>query len=257
MSEGPQHLFDLTGQVAIVTGSASGLGVGIARILAEAGAFVVAADIADAEAAAQVDLLLADGLPAAAMGLDIGDEASIVAFCEAVVARHGAPAILVNNAGLQDRQLLVEATAEEWDRINRVNARGPFLLTREVARRMIDAGNGGRIINVASASLTGQIVTGLASYTASKGAVLGLSRASALELAPHGITVNVVHPGGVITPGSMQAKGPPTEGPARRPPPLGRCEPQDIGAAVLFFASSAGRFVTNQVLNVDGGFSVT
>jgi NAD(P)-dependent dehydrogenase (short-subunit alcohol dehydrogenase family) len=99
------------------------------------------------------------------------------------------------------------------------------------------------------------LVTGGASGI--KGALLGLSRASAFELADFAITVNTVLPGGVATAGAIGAKGPAAEGPARRQPPLGRCEPRDIAAAVLFFASPAARYITNQVLTVDGGWSVT
>jgi NAD(P)-dependent dehydrogenase (short-subunit alcohol dehydrogenase family) len=165
--------------------------------------------------------------------------------------------VLVNNAGVQDRELLLESTASEWDRTNAINARGPFLMTREIARAIVAAGGGGRIVNIASAALVGSMVKGLAAYTASKGALLGLSRASAFELADHAVTVNTILPGGVATPGAIAAKGPAAEGPARRRPPLGTCEPRDIGAAVLFFASPAARYVTNQVLTVDGGWSVT
>jgi NAD(P)-dependent dehydrogenase (short-subunit alcohol dehydrogenase family) len=164
---------------------------------------------------------------------------------------------LVNNAGLQDRQLLLEGTSAEWDRMNVVNARGPFLMTREIARAMAATGRGGRIVNIASTALIGSLIKGLASYAGSKGALLALSRASALELIEYAITVNTLLPGGVATPGAIGAQGPAAEGPGRRRPPLGVCEPRDMGAAVLFFVSPAARFVTNQVLAVDGGWSVT
>jgi NAD(P)-dependent dehydrogenase (short-subunit alcohol dehydrogenase family) len=122
---------------------------------------------------------------------------------------------------------------------------------------MIKTQRGGRIVNVATAGLRGLIIKGLASYLGSKGALLGLTRSSAFELAEHNITVNLLLPGGVGTPGAIAAKGPPVEGPARRRPPLGICEPRDIGTAILFFVAPAARCVTNQVLAVDGGFSVT
>jgi len=122
---------------------------------------------------------------------------------------------------------------------------------------MVAAGQGGRIVNIASTALIGSLIKGLAAYAGSKGALLGLGRASALELAEHAITVNTVLPGGVATPGAIGARGPPAEGPARRRPPLGMCEPRDIGAAVLFFVSPAARHVTNQVLAVDAGWSVS
>jgi len=257
MAERSTSPFDLGGKVALVTGGASGIGAGIAAVLAEAGATVVIAD-RDAAGGRRAAAGLCDlGRRAGAVHVDLADEASIVQGCAEVVSVHGAPWALVNNAGVQDRELLLESTASEWERTNAINARGPFLMTREIARTMAAAGVGGRIVNIASAALVGSLVKGLAAYTASKGALLGLSRASAFELADHAITVNTILPGGVATPGAIGAKGPAAEGPARRRPPLGTCEPRDIGAAVLFFASPAARYVTNQVLAVDGGWSVT
>ena len=231
----------LSGRVAIVTGGASGIGAGIAAVLGEAGATVVVADIVES----------------ATVRIDLASEDSIVSGCAEIIAKHGTPWALINNAGLQDRQLLLEGTAQEWDRMNAVNARGAFLMTREIARAMVASKQGGRIINIASCSLGGQIVKGLAAYMGSKGALAALSQASAFELAEHAITVNTILPGGVPTPGAINAKGPPVEGPARRRPPLGMCEPRDIGAAVLYFASPAARYVTNQTLTVDAGFSIT
>ena len=253
----PSASFSLTDKVALVTGGASGIGAGIATVLAQADATVVIADIDDARAATQAAALTEAGYTAWAAHIDLADEDSIVRGCTEIVSRYGAPWLLVNNAGLQDRQLLLEGTAAEWDRMNRVNGRGPFLVTRDIARAMVAKGDGGRIVNIGSAALVGSIVKGLAAYVGSKGALLALSRASALELVEYGITVNTVLPGGVATPGAVAAKGPPVEGPGRRRPPLGMCEPRDIGAAVLFFASPAARYVTNQVLAVDGGFSIT
>jgi NAD(P)-dependent dehydrogenase (short-subunit alcohol dehydrogenase family) len=257
MGTPPIASFSLTDKVALVTGGASGIGAGIATVLAQADATVVIADIDDARAATQAAALTGAGYTAWAVHLDLADEDSIIRGCSEVVSRYGAPWLLVNNAGLQDRQLLLEGTAAEWDRMNQVNGRGPFLVTREIARAMVAKEEGGRIVNIGSAALVGSIVKGLAAYVGSKGALLALSRASALELVEYGITVNTILPGGVATPGAMAAKGPPVEGPGRRRPPLGMCEPRDIGAAVLFFASPAARCITNQVLAVDGGFSIT
>ncbi|MDH4039160.1 MAG: SDR family oxidoreductase [Gammaproteobacteria bacterium] len=250
-------MFSLEGRIAVVTGGATGIGAGITTVLAEAGATVVIADIDEASARRQVALLTGAGHSAGAVQVDLADEASIVRACEEVVDTFGDPWILVNNAGLQDRELLLESTASQWDRMNAVNARGPFLMTREIARVMAAAGEGGRIVNIASAALVGSVVRGLVAYTASKGAVLGMSQASAFELAEHKITVNTVLPGGVATPGAIAATGPVPEGPARRTPPLGRCEPRDIAAAVCFFATPAARYITNQVIAVDGGFTVS
>ena len=242
----------LTGRIAIVTGGASGIGIGITELLAEAGATVVIADI-DAEGAERQARALGDaGHKADHVRLDLRDEASVVAVCAEVVGKHGVPWVLVNNAAVQDRELLLEATASEWDRTIGVNARGPFLMTLEIGRAMRDAGVGGRIVNIASNGLNGAIIKGLSSYSMSKGALLAFGRPAGLELAEHGITINTVLPGGVITPGGMNARGPAPEGPGLRPPLLGMCEPRDVGAAVLLFASAEAGDVTNRVLAVDG-----
>jgi 2-deoxy-D-gluconate 3-dehydrogenase len=258
MSLCPVPSFSLAGKIAIVTGGASGIGVGIATLLANAGATVVIADRDAAAAAALATTLNEAGHQAGSVAVDLADEASILRACAEVIARFGAPWILVNNAGIQDRQLLLEGTSEEWDRMNAVNARAPFLLTREFGRAMVERGEGGRIVNVATAGLRGSVVKGLAAYVASKGSLQALSQISAFELAEHGITVNTVLPGAVGTPGAINAKGPLPDGPARRALPLGPiCEPGDIAAAVYFFATPAARYITNQVVAVDAGFSIT
>jgi NAD(P)-dependent dehydrogenase (short-subunit alcohol dehydrogenase family) len=249
--------FSLAGRLAVVTGGASGIGAGIAEVLAGAGAKVVIADI-DAEGAqARADALIASGHSASAVTIDLADEGSVVRGCAEIAASHGTPWLLVNNAGLQHRELLLEGSVAHWERNNAVNARGPYLMTREIGKAIVASGQGGRIVNVASSGLVGQMVRGLAAYLASKGALAALTQASALELAEHGITVNTVLPGGVGTPGAISAEGPPPVGPGNRRPPLGMCEPGDIGSAVLYFATPAARYVTNQVLCVDAGFSIT
>jgi NAD(P)-dependent dehydrogenase (short-subunit alcohol dehydrogenase family) len=248
--------FTLTGKFAVVTGGASGIGAGIAEVLAEAGAKVVIADIDAAGAERQAQALRQAGGDAASIVIDLADEASVVAAGAAIVAQHGAPLLLVNNAGLQHRELLLEGTAEFWDKTHAVNARGAYLVSRELARAMVEAGQGGRIVNCATTGLAGQLCHGHAAYLSSKGALAALTTAMALELAPHAITVNTVLPGGVGTPGAMGAQGPAPTGPGIRRPPLGFCEPRDIAAAVLFFATPAARYITNQVLAVDAGFSI-
>jgi NAD(P)-dependent dehydrogenase (short-subunit alcohol dehydrogenase family) len=257
MAEGLKGPFDLTGRVAVVTGAASGIGAGIAEVLSDAGATVVIVDRDRAGAERQAASLTAAGGKAGVVEIDLGDEASIVRGCAEIVAAWGAPWVVVNNAGLQHRELLLEGTVEFWDRTNAVNARGPFLMTRELGRAMAAKGAGGRIVNIASAALIGSICKGHAAYAASKAALLGLSKASALELIGDRITVNTVLPGGVATPGAASVQGPRPEGPGCRPPPLGLSEARDIGAAVLFFAGPGAGRVTDQVIAVDAGWSLS
>lgn len=249
--------FDLTGRVAVVTGAASGIGAGIGAVLADAGATVVIADRDRAGAEAQAASLTAAGGKAGVVEIDLADEASVVRGCAEIVSRWGAPWVLVNNAGLQHRELLLEGTVEFWDLTNAVNARGPFLMTRELGRAMAAKGEGGRIVNIASAALIGSLCKGHAAYAASKAALLGLSKAAALELMADRITVNTVLPGGVATPGAIGAQGPRPEGPGGRSPPLGLSEPRDIGTAVLFFAGPGAGRVTDQVIAVDAGWSLS
>jgi len=249
--------FSLSEKVAVVTGGASGIGAGIAETLAEAGAVVVIADRDAPAAAATAGALSGKGLRVEAVGMDVADERSVVAACREIVARHGAPWALINNAGIQDRQFLLEETAEAWDRIQAVNARGAFLVTRELGREMARGGAGGRIVNVASGVLAGMLAKGAAAYVASKGALAAFSSITALELVEHGVTVNTVLPGAVPTPGVLGAKGPPTSGPGTRRAPLGLCEPRDIGAAVLFFAGPGAGRITDQVVAVDAGWSLS
>ena len=215
------------------------------------------ADRDHAEASRQAAAITAAGHEAIAVAVDLADEDSITAACTHVVANVGVPWLLVNNAALQDREPLLEATVSEWDRIHAVNARGAFLMTRESARAMVASGHGGRIVNIASNALRGGLIKGLTSYVSSKGAIAALSLATAFELAEHSITVNTILPGAVVTPGAVNAKGAISDGPARRQTPFGFQEPREIGAAVLFFASLAARPITNQVLAVDGGFSIS
>ncbi len=250
-------LFSLDGRVALVTGGASGIGEGICEVLCEAGATVVIADVDEVGARAKAEALAKSGGKADAVVVDLADETSIVAACSEVVERHGTPWLLVNNAGLQHREYLLEGSVAHWERINTINARAPFLMTREVARAMIAGGRGGRIVNCTSAGLAGQFVKGLAAYMASKGGLRSLTTMSAYELAEHRITVNEVLPGGVGTPGSIGAEGPPPEGPGNRPPLLGMVTPRDIGSAVLYFATPAAHRVTGQQLAVEAGGTLT
>lgn len=252
-----EELFSLKGRLALVTGGSAGIGLGIAEVLAGAGAKVAITgrDLANAEAAAEK--LRGEGLDVWAARLDPAEEQSVVEACREVIAAHGTPWILVNNAGKQDGELLLEGTSEHWDETYATNLRGPYLLTREIGRAMVEAGGGGRIVNIASRVVQGRMMAGLGAYVSSKSGMVGLSMASATELVDYGITVNTLLPGGVMTPGGMTAKRPEID-PGKLPPrpPMGLSDPKDIGAAVLFFASPAAHKITNQVVGLDAGFSV-
>ena len=158
-------LFNLAGRVAVVTGGAKGIGAGIAEVLAEVGATVVVADADRDSAKARVDALTDTGHHAVAISVDVADEESVIAASAMIAADVGAPWLLVNNAALQDRELLLEASASHWDTIHAVNARGAFLMTREIAKQMVAAGRGGRIVNIASNALRGGLIKGLAAYS--------------------------------------------------------------------------------------------
>jgi len=252
-----EQLFSLKGKLALVTGGSAGIGLGIAEVLAGAGAKVVITgrNLPNAEDAAAK--LREDGFDVWPRGLDPANEQSVVDACNAVIAAHGTPWILVNNAGKQDGELLLEGSAEHWDETYATNLRGPYLMTREFGRAMAEAGEGGRIVNIGSRVVQGRMMAGLGAYVSSKTGMLGLSMASATELVEHGITVNTLLPGGVLTPGTMAANHVPVT-PDKLPPkpPMGMSSPQDIGAAVLFFASPAAHKITNQVVGLDAGFSV-
>ena len=244
-------IFGLQGRTAIVVGGASGIGAGIARMLADAGARVTIMDRAGS-AAGEVAAGLGDQARAAAV--DVTDEEGLVAAFAGVFEQAGTPWLLVNCAGVQDRVLLTEGASADWDRNFAVNLRGSFLCLREVSKQMIAGGGGGRIVNITSTSGAAPVMRGLSAYSASKAGANALTRSAAFELMEHGITVNAVMPGGVDTPGARAAKGPPGSGRALDPPVLGYCTPEDIGAAVLYFASPMAGRCTGTTLAVDGGF---
>jgi NAD(P)-dependent dehydrogenase (short-subunit alcohol dehydrogenase family) len=246
--------FRVDGKVALITGGASGIGFATASLFAQAGAriFVLDRDAAAAEAAAAKI-----GGNAAARALDVADEASIVRVFAEIDTAAGAIDILVNNAGTAIRRPAVEQTLDEWNRVLAVNMTGVFLAARTAARHMLAHGEGGAI--VATASIMGLSGGGLypnISYQATKGAIVNMTRALAVEWAKHNIRVNAVAPTYVRTPFIAPLLAQPELVAAiERMTPLGRmAEPEEVASAILFLASPAAAMITGHTLPVDGGF---
>lgn len=249
-------LYDLGGKVALVIGGAEGMGKEVCLYLAAAGAHVAVSDINLEWAQDTAREITDSGGVAKAYGVDLAQEASVVAMVGAVCADQGTVDILVNVAGIQNRALLADTSLELWDKVHHVNLRGPFIAIREVASIMRARGNGGRIVNISSMGSVHPIFEGLVAYNSSKAGMNGLTRNAAFELAESGITVNAVLPGNTTTAGQARTPGPPIDmSKIKNPiPPLGRAgRVSDIASAVLFLVAPASEWITGQTLIVDGG----
>jgi NAD(P)-dependent dehydrogenase (short-subunit alcohol dehydrogenase family) len=246
----------LDGCVAIVTGGARGIGRETAETLAAAGARVVLADLDRQEAESAAAEIQASGLHATATVANVADEASVNAMVQATLEREGRLDILVNNAGIAIRRPAVDLALDDWDKVLSVNLTGSFLCARAAARPMIAAG-GGAIVNVASImGLSGGGLYPNVSYQATKGAIVNMTRALAVEWAAHAIRVNAVAPTYVRTDliGPI-LKDPELVARIEAMTPLKKlAEPADIAAAIAFLVSPAAAMITGHTLSVDGGF---
>ena len=245
--------FDLTGQVALVTGAARGIGRDLARALAACGAQVLAG-VRD-PSAPDVAWTAPDGGRVRPLRLDVTDVAGTRAAVDAAVAAHGRIDILVNNAGLGANHDALDVSEADWDTMMAVNLKGVFFASQAVGRHMVGRGYG-RIVNLSSqAGLVG--IRRHAVYSASKGGVNLLTKVLALEWAPHGVTVNAIAPTWIYTPGTAERLDDPVflaEVLARIP--IGRVgTTADVAAAVVFLSSRASGLVTGAILPVDGGWT--
>ncbi len=247
----------LEGRVALVTGAGAGIGRGIAQTFAREGAHVVVADI-DADAAGQVaaEIVTANGA-AEAHAVDVTDTPQVKQLMAAIGERHGKLDVLINNAGVGERSDFRHLSDEAWDRVWKVNLDGTVRCARE-AFELLRASSRGAIVNLASV-MAEKHTRQMAVYSATKGAVLALSRSLAVEYAPYGIRVNTLLPGYVETAligryisNPMIAKGLLAQTPLRR---FGT--PEDIANAALFLASDEAAYITGAALNVDGGMGTT
>lgn len=245
--------FKLDNKVAIVTGAAQGLGQGIAIGLAEAGADIALVDILDmSESKKQVEAL---GRRCIAIQADLSDKASVAKIVDTTVKNMGGIDILFNNAGIIRRAPITEFTEKDWDDVMNINIRTLFFLSQAVGKVMIEQGRGGKIVNTASMlSFQGGIL--VPSYTASKSAVMGLTRLLANELGAHNINVNAIAPGYMATENTKALR----EDKARNKAILDRIPagrwgtPQDLQGVAVFLASEASAYMQGYTVAVDGGW---
>ena len=247
----------LRNKVAVVTGAGSGIGQGIALRFAEEGAKVVVDDIMAERAHETVARIKAEGGDAVAVKADVTKRTEVRRMLQTALDRYGWYDILVNNAGRISYAPFLELSEEDWDNVMALNNRAVYLCTQEAAREWVGRSRPGRVVNIGS--VAGEMAReGMAHYSASKAAVRMFTRAVALELAPHKITVNCVAPGAV--PGTRIGGGSGQVSPEAlamfsRSQPMGRvATPRDIANAALFYASDDAGYVSGQITYVDGAW---
>ncbi len=258
MDEQILKLFDLSGQVAVVTGGAVNIGRGISLALAGAGADVAIVYNSSEEPAGDVvEEIERKGGRAVALGADVRDRDRVEGVFQSVLDLFGRIDILVNNAGVFTVSPQVDLSPDDWDAVLDTNLKGIFLYSRTTARLMIAQGDGGRLVNIASINGMHPGFGGTAHYDASKGGVIAYTRSLAAELAPNGIRVNAVCPG-LMDLRNLRKNAPELAETVEARTPLKRLgRPEDIGNAVLFLVSRAADWITGETLTVDGGYLLT
>jgi 3-oxoacyl-[acyl-carrier protein] reductase len=244
-------MFDLSGKVALVTGASRGIGCSIAKILAENGAHVVciSRNVSDVQSVA--DEITAAGGSATAVACDISDSDNVTKLIKETVVTHNHLDILVNNAGVTRDNLLMRMSEDDWNTVLNINLKAAFIAIKAAARAMIKQRKG-RIINISSiVGLIGN--AGQVNYAASKAGLIGLTKSTARELAPRGITANCIAPGYIATDMTNEL-GNEVQQSLNEKIPLGRIgQVEDIAYAVTFLASDEAEYITGQTLTIDGG----
>lgn len=241
-------MFRLDGKIALVTGASSGIGTGIAQALHAQGAHVVLTGRREAELNAVAVQL---GERASVMPADLNDPAAPAALIEGIEAAHGKLDILVNNAGFTRDMLALRMGDEDWNAVLEVDLNAPFRLARAALRGMMKR-RGGRIVSIASiVGVTGN--AGQANYAAAKAGLIGMSKALAQEVAPRGVTINVVAPGFIATPMTDKLSDDQKSGLLSRIPMKRMGSAQDVASAVAYLASDEAAWVTGATIHVNGG----
>lgn len=246
----------LQNKATIVTGSSRGIGKAIVVAMAGEGAKVVVNYVSHRKEAEQVVTMIRNkGGKAISVQADISRKEDVERLIKQALNEYGRIDVLVNNAAVVVGDLMIDTSYEDWHRTFGVNIHGGFYCTQIVSKEMIKQGEGGRIINISS--VCGAIALAKRSaYSATKGAMEAFTRCSALELAPYKITVNAVAPGATNTEINIPLYTPSIRRALERRIALGRiAEPEDMPGAVIFFASESAKYITGQVLLVDGGWS--
>lgn len=238
-------------RIAIVTGAGKGIGLAIARRLTEDGCHVILVDVDD-QAGSEAVITIGEK-KGAYYHCDIANEDEVTNLFEVVLRSHGAPDIVVNNAGILRDRMIWDMTADDFDRVISVNLKGTWLMCRQAAIVMRER-KSGAIVNVASRAWLGN--PGQTNYSASKAGIVGLTRSLALELGRHNVRVNAVAPGLIDTPMTQGLRPDVLEKLIQAQPTKTMGHPDDVAEAVSFFASQRNRFITGQVIYVDGGKSI-